>query len=58
MTLQDLAAIGEAICFLGGGDNFTLWNPDHLYQMGEGWEQPQALCRKLAEDASTKAKRK
>lgn len=56
--MADLGAIAEGICFLGGGDNFTMWNPERLYDMGAGWEGPQAICRKLAGDAGTKGKRK
>lgn len=54
--LGDLGGIDSAICFLGGGDSFTLWNPERLYEMGAGWEGPQAICRKLAEDARGKRK--
>jgi MraZ protein len=56
--LAELGAIEDAICFLGGSDSFTLWNPERLYEMGEGWQGPQAMCRKLAEDASAKGKRR
>lgn len=56
--LADLAALDAGICFLGGGQFFTLWDPDQLYAMSAGWEGQQAVCRKLADDAAAKAKRK
>lgn len=54
--LAELCAIGEGICFLGGGQFFTLWAPKQLYAMGQGWEGPQAMCRKLETDAKGKRK--
>lgn len=54
--LADLVAIDSGICFLGGGQFFTLWAPRQLYAMDEAWAGQQALCRKLEADA--KAKRK
>lgn len=54
--LAELCDIGGAICFLGGGQFFTLWAPDQLYKMGEGWEGQQAVCRKLEADAKGKRK--
>ena len=56
--LAELVAIDDAICFLGGGQAFTLWAPNQLYRMGEGWEGQQAICRKLEGDAAAKGKRK
>jgi len=56
--LAELVAIDDAICFLGGGQSFTLWAPKQLYRMGEGWEGQQAICRKLESDAVAKGKRK
>lgn len=55
--LGELCAINDAICFLGGGQFFTLWAPKQLYKMGHGWDGQQAVCRKLEADASAKAKR-
>lgn len=54
--LADLCGIDEGICFLGGGQFFTLWAPKQLYGMGAGWEGQQALCRKLEGDAKGKRK--
>ena len=46
--LVDLAGLTDGVYFQGAGTFFTLWNPDELYRMGEGWEGAQAACRKLA----------
>jgi MraZ protein len=54
--LGELCGIGEGICFLGGGQFFTLWSPKALYAMGPGWEGQQAVCRKLEADAKGKRK--
>ena len=54
--LAELCGIGEGICFLGGGQFFTLWSPKQLYAMGQGWEGQQAVCRKLEADAKGKRK--
>lgn len=56
--LADLGGLGEGICFLGGGQFFTLWAPKQLYAMGAGWEGQQAVCRKLEAEAAAKGKRK
>lgn len=54
--LAELCNIDGAICFLGGGQFFTLWAPEQLYKMGQGWEAQQAVCRKLEADAKGKRK--
>jgi MraZ protein len=54
--LAGLCGIDEGICFLGGGEFFTLGAPKQLYQMGPGWEGQQALCRRLEADAKGKRK--
>jgi MraZ protein len=46
--LGELAGLSDALYFQGAGTFFTLWNPEELYRMGEGWEGAQAACRKLA----------
>jgi len=56
--LAELCDIGDGICFLGGGQFFTLWAPAQLCRMGSGWEGQQAVCRKLEADAAAKGKRK
>lgn len=45
-----LAGLGEIdgdLFFQGGGAFFTIWNPERLLAMGEGWEAAQAACRAL-----------
>ena len=54
--LAGLCGIDQGICFLGGGQFFTLWAPPQLYKMGSGWEGQQALCRKHETDAKGKRK--
>jgi len=54
--LAELASIDEGICFLGGGQFFTLWAPKQLYAMDQAWAGQQALCRKLEADAKGKRK--
>ena len=54
--LAGLAGLTGDVFFQGAGSFFTLWNPDELYRMGEGWESAQAACRALAEEAGKKRK--
>ena len=42
--LASLAGIENQIYFQGAGPFFTVWSPDVLAGMGEGWEGPQAAC--------------
>jgi MraZ protein len=46
--LADLGCLEHGVFFHGAGTFFTLWNPEELYRMGEGWEAAQAACRALA----------
>jgi MraZ protein len=46
--LAGLGRLTGGIYFHGAGSFFTLWNPEELYGMGEGWEGAQAACRALA----------
>jgi MraZ protein len=46
--LAGLGGLTGGVFFQGAGSFFTLWNPDELYRMGEGWEGAQAACRALA----------
>ena len=55
--LADVGKLRDEVFFHGAGEFFTLWSPDQLDAMGEGWEGPQAACRKLADDAA-KGRRK
>jgi MraZ protein len=50
--LADVGKLRDEVFFHGAGEFFTLWSPDELYAMGEGWEGPQAACVKLANDAA------
>lgn len=56
--LADLGELETDVYFQGGGNFFTIWNPEQLYCQGAGWEGPQATCRKLAAEAAEKAKKK
>jgi MraZ protein len=46
--LAGLGCLTGDVYFHGAGSFFTLWNPDELYRMGDGWEGAQAACRALA----------
>lgn len=46
--LAGLGCLTGGVYFHGAGSFFTLWNPEELYRMGEGWEGAQAACRALA----------
>ena len=54
--LAGLGNLRDEVFFHGAGEFFTLWNPETLYAMGEGWEGPQAACRKLSGDAGKSRK--
>ena len=54
--LAGIADLSGDVFFQGAGSFFTLWNPEELYRMGEGWESAQAACRALAEEAGRKRK--
>lgn len=53
---SSLVGIGDAIYFQGAGKAITLWNPEGLYEMGEGWDSAQAICRALVAEAEAKRK--
>lgn len=46
-----LGGIGERAFFLGGGLQFTIWSPEELAKMGEGWEDAQEACADLEAQA-------
>ena len=48
--LAELGNLRDEVFVHGAGEFFTLWSPDELAAMGQGWEGPQAACRKLAAD--------
>jgi MraZ protein len=50
--LFDLGGIDGALFFSGAGAFFTLWNPDELAKMGQGFEGAQAACRHLGAEAA------
>ena len=50
--LAELGNLRDEVFFHGAGEFFTLWSPDELAAMGQGWEGPQAACRKLAADTA------
>ncbi|WEK48038.1 MAG: division/cell wall cluster transcriptional repressor MraZ [Candidatus Andeanibacterium colombiense] len=52
--LADIGCLANEVFFHGAGTFFTLWNPDELYRMGEGWEAAQAACRALAAESKGK----
>ena len=54
--LAGIAGLTGDVFFQGAGSFFTLWNPEELYRMGEGWESAQAACRALADEAGRKRK--
>lgn len=56
--LAELCSIDKGICFLGGGQFFTLWSPEQLYAMEPSWDGQKAVCRKLEADAAAKGKGK
>ena len=50
--LAGLAKLDGALFFHGAGPFFTIWNPDELMRMGDGWEGAKAACAAmLAEQA-------
>lgn len=53
-----LGGIVDAAYFQGGGQQFTIWNPDELAKMGAGWEDAQEACLDLAAKASAGKGRK
>ena len=46
-----LARIDDRLFFQGAGGFFTIWNPDELARMGDGWEGAQAACAEFAAEA-------
>ena len=57
-TMAELGQIDDRIYFQGIGPFFTLWNPDQLETMGDGFEGAKAYCRKAVSDAEAKGGRK
>lgn len=57
-ALGSLCGMDAGVCFLGGSPFFTLWAPEALYAMGQGWEGQQAVCRQQEAEAQARSKRK
>ena len=57
-TMSELGGLEDGIYFQGIGAFFTLWNPDLLETMGEGFEGAKAYCRKAVAEAEAKGARK
>ena len=55
--LVTLGKIEDQLYFQGAGEHFTIWSPDQLEAMGEGWEDMQVPCRNLAAKELARAKR-
>lgn len=58
---EDLAALGgvtDQLYFRGNGKFFTVWAPEQLYEMDQGWRVAQTACRSLAAKELAKAKKK
>lgn len=53
--LADLGKLEGGVYFQGAGSFFTLWNPQELYRMADGWEGAQAACRML--EAETRGRK-
>ena len=45
--LAELGRLDGGVFFHGAGTFFTLWNPEELFKMGDGWEGAQGSCRSL-----------
>lgn len=46
-----LGAVADRLYFQGGGNSFTMWNPDQLAQMGADWEDAKEACLDLEAQA-------
>jgi MraZ protein len=55
--LAVLGRLDQGVYFQGAGSFFTLWNPQELYALGEGWEGAQAACRMLEAESLAKGKK-
>ena len=57
-SLAEQAGVTSALYFHGGGEFFTIWAPDVLFTMGEGWDGAKAKCRAHMAEAAARPKRK
>lgn len=46
-----LGGLTDRVFFQGGGKSFTIWNPEELAKMGEGWIDAQEACADLEAQA-------
>ena len=53
-----LGGLTDKIFFQGGGKMFTLWNPQQLALMGEGWDDAREACADLEAQALAARERK
>jgi MraZ protein len=49
--------VSDALYFHGGGEFFTIWSPEVLFEMDSGWDSAKATCR-AAGRSSPEGKRK
>ena len=56
--LAEQAHVSDALYFHGGGEFFTIWSPEVLFEMDSGWDSAKATCRALLAEAAQKGKRK
>lgn len=56
--LGDEIKAGDALYFHGGDSQFTIWAPDVLFTMGDGWRSAKATCRSLINSGAAKGRRK
>ena len=56
--LVGIANIRDQLYFRGGSPFFTIWDPEELAKMGEGWETDQVACAIMQRDLAAKGRRK
>jgi MraZ protein len=54
--LIELARIEGELFFQGGGNFFTLWNPDRLFEMPDDWAAAKAACKALMAEGAKPAR--
>lgn len=57
-TLRRRAKIETGLFFHGAGRFFTIWAPEQLALAGEDWEDLQADCEDLVQEAEAKARKR
>ncbi|WP_066773862.1 division/cell wall cluster transcriptional repressor MraZ [Croceicoccus mobilis] len=50
--IVELGHVGEQLYFHGGGQFFTVWNPEKLFEMGPEWEAAKAACKAMMADSA------